>query len=179
MKAYYQEIKAEYDAYLKTYFSKGKLPMRKTEAGYWGPTPLQTLRKMFEKIGLSDYDSFLDLGSGDGRAVILASLFGVKATGMEFDKQLHQKALEIKEKLSHIPNVENAELLNVDFFKEDLREYDIIFFNPDRPFFRGVEDKIIPELKGRLVVLENFFRPVNMNKEKEFVVNNVRIGVYK
>ncbi len=52
----------------------------------WVPTPNQTIRKMLVLSKLRPGEELYDLGSGDGRVVIVAaSEFGARSTGVEID----------------------------------------------------------------------------------------------
>jgi len=52
----------------------------------WVPTPYKAARRMLELAGVSSSDVVYDLGSGDGRILILAARdFGAKAVGIEID----------------------------------------------------------------------------------------------
>ena len=51
-----------------------------TSKGYFGFSDVQTIFELFKKIKLEKYNRFLDLGSGNGCVVAIASLF-TKATG--------------------------------------------------------------------------------------------------
>src|SRR5712664_3261784 len=45
---------------------------------------------------------FLDLGSGDGRVVFMAALLGARATGIEYDREMHRIALKARERLRNL-----------------------------------------------------------------------------
>lgn len=49
----------------------------------YGEIALPTLDKIFDQLQLSDRDSLVDLGSGRGRAVLLAAIRGIPAHGIE------------------------------------------------------------------------------------------------
>ena len=155
-------IKQEYDNFYKSLLRQGKVPVRDTEKGIWGTAIADNVFNFFKKIRLSKYKKFIDLGSGDGKVVLIASLF-TDATGIEFDKELHKKALEIKNKLKL-----RAKFIKGDYLKVDLSKYDIIFINPDKGFHKGVEDKLLKELKGKLFVYNNIFLPRFLKKGKSY-----------
>ena len=76
---------------------------RLTSAGYWAASDPKFLFELFRKLRLGKCRKFLDLGSGDGVVVAVASLF-TTAAGIEIDKALHNDALQIKNKLKLIWN---------------------------------------------------------------------------
>lgn len=167
-----EQIKAEYDKFYKSFLKKGKLPMGDTEVGFWGTAIAGDIFKIFQKIELQKFRNFIDLGSGDGKVVLIASLF-TKAAGIEFDGDLHKKAVEIMDRLKL-----KAELIKGDFMKHDISKYDLVFINPDKPFNKGLEKKLRKELKGMLVVYNVVYHPDSMKKCKTYWMEQTPATVY-
>jgi hypothetical protein len=94
----FQQIKEEYERFYNHLLSRGRLPLKDTGAGYWAMSVSDDLWHLYRKLDLSKYKNFIDIGSGDGKAVAVASLF-TKATGIEIDKELQDKAEEIRDRL--------------------------------------------------------------------------------
>ena len=72
-------------------------PAKDTEklAPYY-PTPESVVQKMIELGGLKKGEKMFDLGSGDGRIVVMAAQkFGADATGIEFDEDLYKRSGEL------------------------------------------------------------------------------------
>jgi len=115
------------------------------------------------------------LGSGDGKVVLIASLFGVKATGIEFDKDLIDVSVKIRDELNL-----SADFIQGDFLKQDLSRYDIIFINPDKGFKLKLENKLIKEMKStaKLFVYNNIFLPNILKKGKTYWFEQVPIISY-
>ena len=168
-----EQIKKEYKSYYDSFYYKGKFPVRSTKAGIWGITPIEPLLKFFEEFELSKFKNFLDLGSGDGCVVLLASQF-VKSTGIELDKELFDKSIQIKEKLEI-----DCEFKNTDFFEEDFSKYDIIFINPDNRFSKGLDAKLKKEFKGILLVYGIVHAPNLLKKGKKYWLEQMPITVYE
>jgi len=168
----FEEIKEEYDKFYKSIWSKGKTPMRDTEVGFWGTAACDDVFELFNKMELGKYKHFIDLGSGDGKVVLIASLF-TDATGVEFDKELHEKAVEIRDKLDV-----KAELICSDFLPMDISKYDIVFVNPDRSFHKGVEEKLVNELNGILIVFNLVYRPTGLKKGQTFWMGQTPATLY-
>jgi len=61
---------------------------------------------------------FLDLGSGDGRVVFMAAAMGARATGIEFNRELHRLAGQARGRLGDILDIDRAVLKRGDFFKD-------------------------------------------------------------
>src|SRR3989338_3771694 len=117
------EIKNAYDDFYKSLMKNGKLPMWSTEKGFWNASISDEVYSAFKKIKLQNYKKFLDLGSGDGKIALIASLFCKQAEGIEIDSVLHNKAVEMKQKTG----ISNVIFHNKDFFEHKLSAYDIIF----------------------------------------------------
>ncbi len=172
MKEKLEQIKAEYGKFYKSFLKKGKLPMGDTEAGFWGTAAADDVFELFQKIELQKFKSFIDLGSGDGKVVLIASLF-TNSAGIEFDDDLHKKAVEIRDRLKL-----KAELMKGDFMKHDISKYGIVFINPDKPFNKGLEKKLRKELKGILLVYNVIYHPGTMKKGKIYWMEQVPATVY-
>lgn len=169
----FENINKEYHSYYRSLAKKGSMPLRETEVGYWGISVADEVYELFKKINLSKYKNFLDLGSGDGRIVMIASLF-TKSAGIEFDKELHNAAVRIAQKL----NIK-AELFNQDFFRLDLSKYDIIFFFPDKSLPYKLDKKFAKELKGKLIVYgPHFFKTHFLKKESVFDIDGTIISIF-
>ncbi|MBI2128907.1 methyltransferase domain-containing protein [Candidatus Woesearchaeota archaeon] len=170
----YSELKKAYDAYGNLLLRQGKLLYKDTEKGIWGITPCEDLVNLFIKMGLEKYKTFLDIGSGDGRAVLTAALFGINAAGIEIDDELIKVSNEIKNKLK----IKNAKFMKKDFFEEDFSKYDVLFINPDKGFHLGLEDKLLKELKGRLFVYNQIFTPRFLKKARIIWVGQMPVIDY-
>ncbi len=62
---------------------------------HYAPTPNRVVRKMLELANVTSRDVVYDLGSGDGRIVIMAAKeFGARGVGIEIDPRLIKKSRE-------------------------------------------------------------------------------------
>jgi len=172
--AKFRHIKNEYDSFYKSLLQRGRLPMWSTEKGFWNASASDEVYEAFKKIKLHNAKSFLDIGSGDGKVVLIAALFCKSAEGIEIDDFLHHKALEMQMKFG----IKNAVFHNKDFFEHNFSKYDILFSAPDAPFERGLENKLLKEMKGRLLHFGHHFHPANLKKESSFMVNGNLVSVY-
>ena len=172
--AKFNKIKIEYDDFYKGIMKRGKLPMWSTERGFWNASITDEVFESFKKLKLGKFKNFLDIGSGDGKVVLIASLFCKKAEGVEIDELLHHKALEIQSKLK----ITNAAFHNKDFFEHDFSKYDVLFSAPDAPFERGLENKLLKEMSGKLIHYGHHFHPANLKKEDSFTVNGTLVSLY-
>ena len=168
-----ERIKQEYLKLHGEMIKKGEL-IRPTEKGYSGSASAETVHKFFTGLGLENYSSFLDLGSGDGKVVLVASLF-TRAAGIEADEQLVCTAQKMRERLG----LKNAGFTAGDFLEAGITGYGILFINPDQPLY-DVEKKLRNEMaeEQRLAVFGGLYKPLNMTLEKEHDIDGVWFGVY-
>jgi predicted RNA methylase len=78
---------------------------------------------MLELGGLKPNEKMFDLGSGDGRIVILAAQkFQANAIGVELDKDLYRQSMERIRKLGleKSANIVNGDILRQDYSSADL-----------------------------------------------------------
>jgi hypothetical protein len=166
------KIKKAYDDYYSSLVKCGKPLVRDTKVGIWGVSISNNVYNFFKDMHLEKYDYFLDLGSGDGKVVLIASLF-TKARGIEFDKELHDAAVKIRDSLKM-----DCNFICDDFFKYDWSKHDVLFINPDQGFHKGVEDKLLNELKGKLFVYNFVFEPRFLKKGRKYWYDQTPITVY-
>jgi len=159
----------KFEAKLK---AQGKQLVWETEKGIYGAAPCKRLFTFFKKIGLENFKRFIDLGSGDGRAVMIASLF-TEASGIEADEEL----LAVGQRIRHELGLQ-CHFIQGDFLEQDLSEYDILFINPDQGFQKGLDEKLLKEMNGTLYVHNNIFLPEKLKKGKSTWVDGVAIIQY-
>ena len=98
---------------------------------------------------------FLDLGSGDGRVVFLASHLGAHATGIEYDAQLVSLSRTILTRLEDLVDPSRTELIGGDFFEHSWSGYDVIYYYNNGSFEeKRMMDKLLQEMDpGSLLIL--------------------------
>lgn len=168
----YSQIKESYDRFYTELLASGKLPLRDTGIGFWENSVSDDIWHLFNKIDLKRYKNFLDLGSGDGKVVLIASLF-TNAHGIEADPELHKKAEEMKKR----HNVRRAKFFHGNYMDHDLSKYDIIFLNPDKRLTE-LEPKLKSELKGKLIVYNHLFHPQTLKKDMHFMAGTTPMTIY-
>lgn len=88
------------------------------------PTPHSVVQRMIELANLRPGEKLFDLGSGDGRIVIMAAeRFRADATGVELDAKLHAESSEEirKRKLG-----KTARIIRGDLFQQDYSSADVL-----------------------------------------------------
>jgi len=119
------------------------------------PTPESIVVKMLELADLKPGERVFDLGSGDGRIVIVAvQKFHARAVGVELDKDLARQSAE---RIHKMGLESSAQIINGDILKQDYSSADVVtvYLLPNS------NDKIQPILerqlrKGTRVVAHDF-----------------------
>ena len=129
------------------------------------PTPLTIVEKMLDLGGLKAGEKMFDLGSGDGRIVIMAAQkYHADATGVEMVDDLYRQSMQ---KIRTLGLDKNARIIRGDIFKQDYSSANLltIYLLPVS------NDKVRPLLekqlkKGTRVVSHDFpFRDWTAEKE--------------
>ena len=130
---------------------------------------------------MKKYKHFLDIGSGDGRAVLIASLF-TDAEGIEIDANLADAGIKMRDKLGI--SKENCRLICGDFLNPKLIDFggfDFLFINPDQGWHKGLEDKLLKEMKDDAVLFvnNNIFLPDRLKKGKSWWLGDKPVIEYR
>lgn len=147
------QIKQAYADHERHKKISGKPLVFDTEHGIFGASDPDVIFHFFKTMHLDQYQSFLDIGCGDGRVVLIASLF-TNATGIESDMGLVNESLQIMHNLGL-----HCKILHGDFSELNMREFDVMFINPDKEFSKGLDQKLYTELKGPIFVYNKIFAP--------------------
>jgi 16S rRNA G966 N2-methylase RsmD len=134
------------------------------------PTPLTVVEKMLDLGGLKADEKMFDLGSGDGRIVIMAAQkYGADATGIEMVDDLYRQSME---KIRSLGLQKNARIIHGDIFKQDYSSASLVtvYLLPTS------NDKVRPLLekqlkKGTRIISHDFpFR--DWTPEKEITIED-------
>src|SRR5947209_1390776 len=88
------------------------------------PTPQIIVEKMLNLGGLRPREKMFDLGSGDGRIVIMAAQkFKADATGVEFDDALYKQSMD---KIASLGLSATARIIHGDLLKQDYSSADLL-----------------------------------------------------
>jgi protein-L-isoaspartate O-methyltransferase len=120
------------------------------------PTPETIVEKMLQLGGLKAGEKMFDLGSGDGRIVIMAAQkFHADAVGVELDKDLCRQSLERIRKLGL---EKTAHIINGDLLEQNYASADLVtvYLLPE-----SINNKVQPLLdkqlkKGARIVAHDF-----------------------
>ncbi|MFH1211832.1 MAG: class I SAM-dependent methyltransferase [Candidatus Woesearchaeota archaeon] len=170
----FKKIKDHFEKNDADNIARSFFPIAETKHGIWAPSNLLVLYEAFSKLGIDRFGHFLDIGSGDGRVVFLASLF-TKASGVDSDEHFHRKALEHSKKLGV-----KVVLLNRDFIEHNFSPYDVLFINPDKPFAAELVVKLLKEAKGKTIIVYNslYLPPSSFKKVKTIYFESLPVSEF-
>jgi SAM-dependent methyltransferase len=120
----------------------------------WVPTPYALIEKMLDMAKVTAQDYVMDLGSGDGRNVIMAAKRGARALGVEYNPEMValSRRNAAKEGVA-----ERAKFVQGDMFEADVSQATVLalFLLPDN--LRRLTPKFQSQLKpGTRLVMNGF-----------------------
>ena len=118
-------------------------------------TPTPVVRQMLILAELRPGEVLYDLGSGDGRAVIMAAKdFGAKSVGVELREDLAKKSLG---NIQELGLETKAQIFQNDMFKVNLSQADVVFLYLTTSANEKVKPKLETELKpGSRIVSHDY-----------------------
>jgi predicted RNA methylase len=128
------------------------------------PSPPQVIRQMLILAELKPREVFFDLGSGDGRTVIMAAKdFGARAVGVELREDLVKKALST---IYENSLQDRVTIVNGDMFNVDLTSADVVFLYLTTSANEKVKPKLEAELKPGVRVVSHDYEIVGWKPVK-------------
>jgi len=118
------------------------------------PLEPEIVERVMLHAAIKPGDVFYDLGSGDGRIVVAASLRGAQAYGVEIDKS---KVLYSRVWLFMLRLNKTAEIIHQDFFKVNLSKADIVCLFLLQDTNEKLQEKLEKELKKGAKVISVAF----------------------
>lgn len=174
----FSDIKHYFEEQDRAMLSHGKLLVHDTSCGIFGVTHLDDAHQFFTKIRLERFRHLADLGCGDARVAIVASLF-TRATGVELDSEVARRA---RAAITSVPLPEEARarltFKEQSYYDEDLSQYDVIFMFPDKRFDDVIRAKLAREFTGYLFVYNRVFAPLEIKPGKTYWVGQIPIASY-
>jgi precorrin-6B methylase 2 len=134
----------------------------------WLPTPKKKVREMLELADVTPEDIVYDLGSGDGRIVIMAAKeFGASSVGIEIDPiRFWWSQCRIKRnRVNH-----KAKVIKSNFLEINLEEATVITIYGGIKINEQIKEKLESDLKSGTRIVSYFFKlegwiPVKTKKE--------------
>lgn len=169
-------LKEFYDRLDMELISKKGCSVFPTEFGLYGSSSMPIVFELFRRIELQKFKRFVDLGSGDGRIVLLASLF-THADGIEGDENLHNHAQAAKKSVK-IPELKRSSFICGDYMEQDLSGYDVLFIYADHNWPDVFQEKLLREVKGIVLSLHNIYRPDKLPRGKTYWIEQTPFFSY-
>jgi SAM-dependent methyltransferase len=108
------------------------------------PTPMVIVQKMLEVAKVQPDDVVYDLGSGDGRIVIMAAQkFGAHAVGVELDSDLYLKS---SERIKKLGLQDRAQIIHENMFEVNVRRATVVTLY----LLTAVNERLRPMLEREL-----------------------------
>lgn len=108
------------------------------------PTPMLVVQKMLEVAKVQPDDVVYDLGSGDGRIVIMAAQkFGAHAVGVELNSDLYEKS---SERIRKLGLQDRAQILHENMFEVNVRHATVVTLY----LLTAVNERLRPMLEREL-----------------------------
>lgn len=125
------------------------------KGGPWVPTPLTTVHRMLTMADVRPGELVYDLGSGDGRILVVAALdFKARAVGIEIDPFLH---LLSKALITLLGLYGQVQLVHGDIFAQDLSKADVVTCYLLPSINEKLAEKLARELRPGTRVVSNTF----------------------
>jgi predicted RNA methylase len=139
------------------------------------PSPMPVVQHMLELANLKPGEILFDLGSGDGRAVIMAAkTFGARAVGVEMREDLAKRAVNV---IHDNGLSDRVTIVNGDMFKVDLTSADVVYLYLTTSANEKVKPKMEAELKKGVRVVSHDYEVVGWKPVKvDNFVENPSLG---
>ncbi|MCW4009527.1 MAG: class I SAM-dependent methyltransferase [Candidatus Bathyarchaeota archaeon] len=136
---------------------------------------MPVVHRMIELAELKPGEVLFDLGSGDGRAVIMAAkTFGARAVGIEMREDLSKRAVNV---IHDNGLSDRVTIVNGDMFKVDLSSADVIYLYLTTSANEKVKPKMEAELKKGVRIVSHDYEVVGWKPVKvENFVENPAVG---
>ena len=156
----------------------GVVPYHDTAHGIWGASNLRKMYELFRELKLDAMRGLCDLGSGDGRIVLVASLF-TQSCGIEGDKVLCEVSQQSRNALLlHVPVLARCSFIYGDYTLEDLSLYDVLFIFADHAWNDDFEQSLIKSWNGVVLSYGNIFAPKRLKKGRTYWAGQTPVVSY-
>jgi tRNA A58 N-methylase Trm61 len=139
------------------------------------PSPSSVVEYMLKLADLKSGEVLFDMGSGDGRTVIMAAkTFGARGVGIELREDLAKKALSN----IHENGLEDwVTIINDDMFNVNLTSADVVYLYLTTSANEKIKPKLERDLKPGTRVVSHDYEIVGWHPEKiETFCENPKLG---
>jgi len=137
------------------------------------PTPPEIVRTMLELAELKPGELLYDLGSGDGRGLIMAVQdFGAKAVGVELNENLVKNS---RETVKGLDLTDRIQIIHGDLFNVDVSKADVVMLYLFPDMVKQLKLKLEKELKDGARVVSHDYSIQGWNPTKIETFNKSRL----
>lgn len=138
---------------------------------FYYPSTDNVTKQMLNELEISNKDTLIDLGSGDGKIIFAAAKRGAKAIGYELDPLLVKKS---RHKIKELKIEKLASIRQKNFWKANWDEATIIVIYQFPKYVKELESVLENEIKKPTIVVSNAYPFPNKKPYliKEIVSNN-------
>jgi predicted RNA methylase len=139
------------------------------------PSPTSVVERMLKIADLKAGEVLFDMGSGDGRTVLMAAkIFGARGVGIELREDLAKKAMSsIEENCLG----DRVTIVNGDMFNVNLTSADVVFLYLTTSANEKIKPKLETELKHGVRVVSHDYEVIGWKPEKiETFCENPAVG---
>ncbi len=138
-------------------------------------SPLPVIRRSLVLAELKPDEILYDLGSGDGRSLILAAQeFGARGVGIELREDLIKQA---ENKIYKLGLMDKIKIIHNDIFNVDISPADVVYIYLTTSANEKIRPKLEAELKKGARVVSHDYEIIGWKAEKiERFCENPRIG---
>ena len=134
------------------------------------PTPLSVVEEMLKLAKVDEHDRVYDLGSGDGRIVIMAAeKFKAEAVGVEMDDSLYKQSTA---RIAELGLEKRAKILHENMYKVSLRRATVVTLY----LLTSVNERLRPimerDLRSGARVVTHDFKVPGWEPEESVMVNS-------
>jgi tRNA A58 N-methylase Trm61 len=139
------------------------------------PSPSTVVEYMLKLAGLKSGEVLFDMGSGDGRTVIMAAMtFGARGVGIELREDLAKKAMG---QIHESGLDDRVTIVNDDMFNVNLTAADVVYLYLTTSANEKIKPKLERDLKKGTRVVSHDYEVIGWRPEKiENFCENPQLG---
>lgn len=118
------------------------------------PSDNESAEQILQVVSRYKPKHILDMGSGDGKLVILLAKNGYKVDGIELNPRL---VLKSRKSINKFGLSKKATIFWGDFWKKDVSDYDLIVLYAIKHIMPRLEKKLKSELHSGAKIVSNYF----------------------
>jgi SAM-dependent methyltransferase len=143
---------------------------------YYTPTRQVVAEAMLTLAGVTDRDVVFDLGSGDGRLVILAAqLHGARGVGIEIQPDLVERA---RMNAVDAEVAERVRFVEGDLYTADVSEATVVLLYLSVGVTREITPKLLRELRPGARIVSQQFRLADVPPERVVTVEGAELFLW-